>query len=76
MKALIEASCGSDDPPPEAGFQFLKLTQDSISGTWYEEPFETMLVLDLVVRVAPEKLAVFSDRPVHWIASLQNRTAR
>jgi CHAT domain-containing protein len=71
MKALVDAGYDSDAPALQAAFEFLKSTQDSVSGTWYEEPFETMLVLDLIVRVAPGKLAVFSDRPFRWIASLQ-----
>ena len=54
-----------------SAFRFLEATQDPVTATWYEEPFETMLVLDLVARVAPQKLRNFSPRPIQWLASLQ-----
>lgn len=70
-KALYDVGYGIDDSAIEAAFRFLEATQDPLSGTWYEEPFETMLVLDLVARIAPEKMEVFSSRPLQWVASLQ-----
>jgi hypothetical protein len=70
-KALHDAGYEIDDSSVSNAFRFLEATQDIYTGTWYEEPFETMLVLDLVARLAPEKIAVFSDRPIRWVASLQ-----
>jgi CHAT domain-containing protein len=70
-RALNDVGYGINDSPLEGAFRFLEATQDPLSGTWYEEPFETMLVLDLVARIAPEKMVVFSSRPLEWVASLQ-----
>jgi CHAT domain-containing protein len=70
-KALYDVGHDINDPAIEAAFRFLEATQDPLSGTWYEEPFETMLVLDLVSRIAPEKMEVFSIRPLQWVTSLQ-----
>lgn len=70
-KALSDAGYTIEDPCLSNAFRFLEATQDSYTGTWYEEPFETMLVLDLVASVAPEKIAVFADRPLRWVGSLQ-----
>lgn len=70
-KALNDVGYGINDPRLQGAFRFLEATQDPLTGTWYEEPFETMLVLDLVARVAPEKITTFSDRPLQWVASLQ-----
>ncbi len=70
--ALVDVGSRIDDPPLQAALRFLGATQDPFSRTWYEEPFETMLVLDFVARTAPEMLQLFSDRPLKWVASLQN----
>lgn len=70
-RALNDAGYKVSDNVISNVFRFLEATQDPYTGTWYEEPWETMLVLDLVARIAPEKLAVFSDRPLNWVASLQ-----
>jgi hypothetical protein len=71
-KALNDVGYQISDPPLQAAFRFLEATQDAMSGTWYEEPFETMLVLDLIATIAPDKLSAFSDRSLKWVASLQS----
>src|SRR5664280_1207558 len=70
-KALYEVGHGIDDVPLEAAFRFLQASQDPLTGNWYEEPFETMLVLDLIARTAPERIVTFCERPLQWVASLQ-----
>jgi CHAT domain-containing protein len=70
-KALYDVGYGINDPPLQKAFRFMEATQDPLNGTWYEEPFETALVIELIARLAPEKMALFSDRPIRWIASLQ-----
>lgn len=71
VKALSDVGYLIDDSPLQPALRFLEATQDPLNGTWYEEPFETMLVLELLARIAPEKMAVLSDRPLLWVASLQ-----
>lgn len=70
-KAIFEAGYSIDDSPIQAAFRFFAATQDPLSGTWYEEPFETVLVLDATARIAPSQMTGFSDRPLRWVASLQ-----
>jgi CHAT domain-containing protein len=70
-KALNDVGYGINDSRLQAAFRFFEATQDPINGTWYEEPFETILVLDLIARIAPERLREYSSRPLEWISSLQ-----
>ena len=71
-RALSDVGHGINSSSLRTAYRFLEATQDTISGTWYEEPFETMLVLDLVITICPERLSAFSERPLQWVASLQN----
>jgi hypothetical protein len=71
-KALNCIGYQASDSKLQTAVSFLEATQDSFSGNWYEEPFETMLVLDLIATIAPERADEFSERSVKWIASLQN----
>lgn len=71
IKALYEVGYEVNDISIQSALRFLEATQDSITGTWYEEPFETMLVLDLVARLVPERMGKFSDQALQWLASLQ-----
>ena len=71
-KALNCIGYQAGDSNLQAALSFLEATQDSLSGNWYEEPFETMLVLDLIATIAPERTAEFSERSLKWISSLQN----
>jgi CHAT domain-containing protein len=71
IRALNDVGLGVEEPSVEAGFRFIAATQDPVSGTWYEEPFETILVLDLAATIAPQKMADFSLSPLDWVASLQ-----
>jgi CHAT domain-containing protein len=70
-KALYDTGYEISSPEMHAALRFLEGTQDTLTGTWYEEPFETMLVLDLLVRIVPDKLLSLSERSLKWIASLQ-----
>jgi hypothetical protein len=70
-KAIHDAGYEMEALPLQNAFRFLEATQDPFTGTWYEEPFETMLVLDLVARIAPERMAALSSRACKWVASLQ-----
>jgi hypothetical protein len=60
----------------QAGLRFIVATQDTTNGTWYEEPFETILVLDLLADIAPEMFTGLSQRPLEWLASLQKDDGR
>lgn len=72
VRALHDVGIGHSVPAFDAALRFIVGTQDPISGTWYEEPFETILVLELFATVAPELLIQLGTRPLEWIASLQN----
>lgn len=71
-KALSCLGHNVSDSSLQAAIRFLEATQDSFSGNWYEEPFETMLVLDLIATIEPERVADFSAQSLKWIASLQH----
>ena len=70
-RALMDGGYPSSDRTIQAALGFLKATQDPVSGTWYEEPFETMLVLEVVASIVPEEVGFLSERPLKWVASLQ-----
>ncbi|HEY0427507.1 MAG TPA: CHAT domain-containing protein [Pyrinomonadaceae bacterium] len=70
-KALYDVGYEINSREMHAALRFLEATQDTLTGTWYEEPFETMLVLDLLARIVPEKLVSLSERSLKWLASLQ-----
>jgi CHAT domain-containing protein len=72
VHALHEVGGGRSTPPFDAALKFIVGTRDPISGSWYEEPFETILVLELIASVAPELFMQLCGRPLEWIASLQN----
>ncbi|HKO44472.1 MAG TPA: CHAT domain-containing protein [Pyrinomonadaceae bacterium] len=71
VRALSDVGFSSNDQMLSEAFRFLQATQDPIDGTWYEEPYDTLLALDLIARLAPDQLEIFTDRPVRWIESLQ-----
>jgi CHAT domain-containing protein len=72
-RALCQVGRDVTDPQIQAALQFLKATQDPISGTWYEEPFETMLVLELLATLDPITLTEVSTKPLQWLSSLQKK---
>jgi CHAT domain-containing protein len=72
VRALHDVGIGQSAPAFDAALRFIIGTQDRISGTWYEEPFETILVLELLASVAPDMFMRLGTRPLEWIASLQN----
>ena len=71
VKALNDVGLDLDHPSVEGAFRFIAATQDPFNGTWYEEPFETILVLELLASIAPHRMADFSTGPLDWVASLQ-----
>jgi CHAT domain-containing protein len=71
IQALLDGGMPPTSIPIQRGLRFLKVTQDPIDGTWYEEPFETMLVLALLFRLEPEQFASRAERALEWLASLQ-----
>jgi CHAT domain-containing protein len=70
-KALYDVGYGINDPPMQKAFRFIEANQDPLTGTWYDELFETLLVLDLMARVVPEKMSSLGDTSLRWLASLQ-----
>ncbi|MET0645730.1 MAG: CHAT domain-containing protein [Pyrinomonadaceae bacterium] len=70
-KALYDAGYGSSDSPLQRSVRFIEANQDPLTGTWYDEFFETVLVIDLIARVTPEKLETLCAPSLSWLASLQ-----
>jgi hypothetical protein len=70
-KALAATGLDQSSDPLRRALDFIDATRDPTGGTWYEEPFETMLVLDLVATIAPHKIATIGMPALRWIASLQ-----
>jgi CHAT domain-containing protein len=70
-KALYDVGYRINDLPLQRAFRFIEANQDPLTGTWYDELFETLLVLDLIARVVPEKINTFGDASLRWLASLQ-----
>lgn len=72
VQALLATGCSTKDPSIRNAIKFIRSTRDPQSGTWYDEPFETMLVLDLLAQVDRENSAEWIEEGLEWIASLQN----
>jgi CHAT domain-containing protein len=70
-KALSDVGYEITDPPLERALRFIEANQDPLTGTWYDELFETLLVLDLIARLAPERMSALGDASLNWLASLQ-----
>jgi len=70
-KALYDVGYSIKDPPMQRALRFVEANQDPLTGTWYDELFETLLVLDLIARVVPEKMSACGDASLRWLASLQ-----
>ena len=70
-KALYDVGYDINDPPLQKAIRFIEATQDPLTGTWYDELFESVLVLELIARVAPEKMETLGGRSLLWLASLQ-----
>jgi CHAT domain-containing protein len=70
-KALYDVGYDIDYPPLQKALRFIEATQDPLTGTWYDEFFETILVLDVVARLAPEKMETLGAPSLRWLASLQ-----
>src|SRR5260221_483550 len=70
LRALVDAGFDTRRTEFIEGMQFLAETRDADAGTWYEEPFETMLVLDLYSSVAPGLLPA-TIAGFDWLLSLQ-----
>lgn len=70
-KALYDVGYTLNDPPLQRALRFVEGTQDPLTKTWYDEPFETVLVLELIARVAPDQVESLGDHALLWLASLQ-----
>lgn len=70
-KALYDVGYSINDSPLQKAVRFIEATQDPLTGTWYDELFETILVLELIAHVAPEKMATLGASSLNWLASLQ-----
>ncbi len=70
-KALYDAGYSISDQPLQRAVRFIEANQDPITGTWYDEFFETILVIDLLARVTPEKLETLCASSLRWLESLQ-----
>ena len=71
LRALLSAGYAKSHPAIEAGLRFLLATEDPLRGAWYEEPFETMLVVGLLADLSPEALAGSGSRALAWLFGLQ-----
>jgi CHAT domain-containing protein len=70
-KALYDAGYKLSDPPLQKALRFIEANQDPLTGTWYDEFFETVLVIDLIARIAPEKIESLCAPSLRWLESLQ-----
>lgn len=70
-KALYDAGSNEGNDHLAAAYRFIEQTRDPRSGTWYEEPFETMLVLDLLARTDPTLMRALAEPGLKWLKSLQ-----
>lgn len=75
LRALVDAGFDTHRDEFVDGMRFIAETRDSGSGTWYEEPFETMLVLDLYASIAPG-LLLSGASALSWLLSLQQDDGR
>lgn len=72
LNALLAAGYPHAHPAIENGLRFLLATEDPQRGAWYEEPFETMLVLALLADLAPDALRSSAGRALTWLFGLQS----
>lgn len=72
IKALHAAGLGPEHSAINSGLRFCDAVQDPFRGSWYEEPFETMLVLDLIATITPCRIEEIGRRAIDWLLSLQN----
>jgi CHAT domain-containing protein len=72
-QALHDVGYDISDPPLQRAVRFIEATQDPLTGTWYDELFETILVIDLIARLAPEKMETLCAPSLRWLASLQRQ---
>ena len=70
-RALLTAGYPPSHPALEAALRFILATEDPVRGAWYEEPFETILVLSLLAEMAPGALKTSGERALSWLFSLQ-----
>jgi CHAT domain-containing protein len=70
-KALYDAGYSINDPPLQKAVRFIEANQDPLTGTWYDEFFETVLVIDLLARVDQKKIETICVPSLRWLASLQ-----
>lgn len=72
VKAMLDTGCARNHPVVRRALSFIKGTRDPITQTWYDEPFETMLVLDLLAEIDREESTDWIESGLEWVASLQS----
>jgi hypothetical protein len=72
VRALLDTGYSTKHPRIQRALSFIKATRDPMSGTWYDEPFETILVLDLLAQLDRNDSAAWIEGGLAWIASLQH----
>ena len=71
LMGLHSAGSTSDTPAIESGLRFIEATQDPFSRTWYEEPFETMMVIFVAALIENDRVLHASKHALSWILSQQ-----
>ena len=71
-RALLTAGYLPSHPALQAALKFILATEDPQRGAWYEEPFETMLVLSLLAEADPDALKASGERAFGWLFGLQS----
>lgn len=70
-QALRAAGISPGDGSIQNALAFCSIVQDKQDGTWYGEPWETLLVLELYLGVDLPRLEREGQKAIEWIGSLQ-----
>jgi CHAT domain-containing protein len=70
-KALYDVGYRLSDPALQKALIFIEANQDPLTATWYDELFETVLVIDVIARIAPERMETLCGPSLRWLISLQ-----
>lgn len=71
VKALHAVGHDIEHPAVAQACRFFEATRDPIRGSWYEEPFETILVLEMLTTLTPGRVREIGDEAIAWLISLQ-----
>ncbi len=72
LSALGSLGFDASNPHVSSALRFIEATRDPVKKTWYEEPFETTLVLEVITMYSPERLEEIGISAVKWLLSLQD----